>query len=183
MEEFYAPHFEENKEVSMKDKVDASYELAKAFKEMDEREKQKLIKKLNIPRKAKVSRSRMKKGYIGVLFLNDNRVIRGEKVQLDGGTYRTKDKNCHVTDGSELIFWEGKYPLVFQRNDKLNPTNLFKEATENEMYGQEKVYLRMTKDAQKDKKKGKTNWIYLILILVGGYFLIKTFFPSLFGGG
>lgn len=165
------------KESTLKEKVDEIYSV---LKEGD----RKKTKKLKLPRQAKVRKSRMKKGYCGVLFLNENRTLRGEKVKLDGGTYKTKDENYHVTNGQELFFWEGKHPILFQRYDKLNPTNLLaKGEDKNEIYGQDLVMLRMKRDVIKPKAKGfGMSWLFLIAILVGGYFLIKAFFPQWLGG-
>lgn len=172
MEEFYTEGF--GREPSLKEKVDKLYSAL---------EDPKIVKKLKLPRKAKVGKSKMKKGWSGVLFINENRTISGEKVKLEGGTYKTKDDNYHVTNGRELFFWEGKYPILWQRYDKLNPTNvLVKEGEKNEVYGQDMVMLRMKRDLIKEKGKGGFGWIYIVLILGGGYFLLKAFFPNLFGG-
>jgi hypothetical protein len=151
---------------------------------MDEKQKKKLAKKLKIPRKAKTTKSQRKKGYCGILFLNPTRNIAGEKVQLEGGTYKTKDGNFHYTNEDELLFWEGKYPVLWQRHDKLNPSNLLaKEGEKNQIYGQDMVYLRMKRDLIKEKKKGNFKIIWVIAILVGGYFVLKMMFPNMFGGG
>jgi hypothetical protein len=169
----------EEKEQTLKEKIDDLNEYIKndkKFKKFKE-------KKLKFPRKAKVSKSRMKKGWLGILFLNENRVVQGQKVKTDGGTYRTKDGGIHVSDGNELMFWESKHPFVFQRYDKLNPTNLFrKEGEKNEMYGQELVELRMKRDIIKPKGSSKNGIIIIIVVIIAGYFIIKTFFPKLFGG-
>ena len=158
------------------EKIDRIY---KVLEEGDKKE----IKKLKLPRRAKVGKGKMKRGFCGILFLNENRTLRGEKSKLEGGTYKTKDGSYHVTDGSELLFWEGKFPVLFQRHDKLNPTNiLLKEPKKNEIYGQDLVYLRMKNDAIKNKSKRKVNWLMIIIVLAAGYFLLKAFFPSLFGG-
>ena len=167
---------EEKKDLTLKEKIDSLYNLIG-----QEKDKKKRKKKLKILRKAKVSKSRFKKGWCGILFLNENRTISGQKVKLEGGTYRTKkDDYIHVTDGKELIFWNGKYPILFQRYDKLNPTNLFaKPGEKNEMYGQDLVKLRYKKDLIQEKKKGGMSILFIIIILVVGYFLIKTFFPGM----
>ena len=171
------------KEPTFKEKLDKSYEIAKIFENLDEKTKNKAIKKLKIPKKAKTSKRKRKKGWCGILFLNENRNISGQKVKLDGGTYRTQDDYIHVTNGSELLFWEGKYPILFQRYDKLNPTNLFvKENEKNEIYGQDLVKLRYKRDLIKEKKKGKVNILVIVIIIIAGYFLTKTFFPGLLGG-
>ena len=175
MEEFYKSSIED-KEPTLKEKVDELHSLLKGKSEKE-------IKKLKIPRKAKVRKGRMRKGWVGFLFLNENRTISAEKQKLEGGTYKNKDNNYRVTNGSELMFWEGKFPVLFQRYDKMNPTNLFpKEGDKNEVYGQDSIMLRMKRDLVKDKKKGGFNIVYIMLLLGGGYFLLKTFFPALFGG-
>jgi hypothetical protein len=177
-EDYYDPVF--GKEPSMKEKVDSIFSKLST---LDEKQIKKL-KKLKVPRRAKVSKSRRKKGYVGVLFVSPNKVIKGEKVKLEGGTYDTKDGNYHYTDGHEIVWWEGKYPLLWQRYDKTNPTNLIpKEGDKNEIYGQDQIKLRMKSDVIKDKGKGGgMSIIIIIAVLVGGYFLVKLLFPKLFGG-
>ncbi len=162
-------------ELSLKEKVD------KLYSSLVKEKNGKKTKKLKIPRRAKISKSRKKKGYCGILFLNENKTISGMKVKLEGGTYRTKDDYIHVTNGSEIMSWMGKFPILFQRYDKLNPTNLFAKPNEkNEIYGQDLIKLRYKRDLIKEKKKGGMSMIMIIAILVGGYFLIKTFIPGVF---
>ena len=170
-------------EKTLIEKANAGYEIAKLFEGLNEKEKEKIFKKLKLPRKAKVSKLKRKKGWIGILFVNPNKVISGQKAKLENGTYRTKDDYIRVTNGSEIAWWDGKYPFIWQRYDKLNPTNLFpKEGDKDEMYGQDLVKLRYKKDLIQEKKKGGMSILWIIIILVGGYFLIKSLFPGLFGG-
>lgn len=162
----------EEKNLSLNDKIDILYKSLNNGKENK--------KKLRIPRKAKTSRFRRRRGWAGVLFLNENKTISAQKVKLDGGTFRTKDDYIHVTNGRELMFWDGKFPVLFQRYDKLNPINMFaKEGDVNEMYGQDLVKLRYKRDLIKEKKKGGFNIIMIIAVLVGGYMVIKMLFPGL----
>lgn len=172
-----------DEEKTLIEKANAGYELSKLFEGLTEKEKEKAIKKLKLPRKAKVSKIKRKKGWIGILFANPNKVISGQKVKLENGTYRAKDDYIRVTNGSEIAWWDGKYPFIWQRYDKLNPTNLFpKEGDKDEMYGQDLVKLRYKRDLIKEKKNGGMSMIMIIILLVGGYFLIKSFFPNLLGG-
>lgn len=180
MDEIKVNSIEENKkEIPLSEKIDKIYNSL----ELKDNKKTK-EHKLKIPRRAKVSKSKLKKGYVGVLFTSPNKVIRGEKVKLDGGTYNLKDGNTRYTDGHEIAWWEGKYPIIWQRYDKANPTNLFpKEGDKNEIYGQDSIKLRMKQDLIKDKPKaGGMSIIIIIAILVAGYFLLKQFFPKMFGG-
>lgn len=168
---------EKKEKPSLVEKVDFIFNTLQEIKDKKD------VKKLKLLRKAKVSKGRIKRGWVGILFLNENRVISGQKVKLEGGTYKTKDGNYHVTNGKELLFWEGKYPILIQRYDKLNPTNiLLKEGEKNEVYGQDLIMLRIKKDIIKEKKKFNLGFLYIILILVAGYFLLKSLFPNLFGG-
>jgi len=174
--------------------LETKHNFNKKSRRDDKKSKKNSVKKIKIPRKAKTSRSKRKKGYVGVLFLNEGNIIRGEKTKLDGGTYVLKDGNTRYTNGSEIIWWEGKFPIIYQRYDKANPTKINVEPTltklddgtlvrVNEVYGQDPIKLRMKKDIIKDKKKaGGMNILVLGAILAGGYFLIKAFFPKLFGG-
>lgn len=163
----------EEKKLSLNDKIDVLYNSLDKGKEKK--------KKLRIPRKAKTSKFRKRRGWAGILFLNENKTISAQKVKLEGGTYRTKDDYIHVTNGRELMFWEGKFPILFQRYDKLNPINLFaKEGDKNEMYGQDLVKLRYKRDLIKEKRKGGLNIVMIIAVIAGGYIIIKMLFPGLF---
>jgi len=168
-------------EKTLIEKANAGYELAKMFDKLSEKEKKRLVKKLKLPKKAKVSKMKRKKGWIGILFVNPNKVLSGQKVRLENGTFKTKDDYIRVTNGSEIAWWDGKYPFIWQRYDKMNPTNLFpKEGDKDEMYGQDLIKLRYKKDLIKEKKKGGMSIVMILVILVAGYFLIKSFFPGLF---
>lgn len=170
-------------EKTLIEKAEAGYKLSKMFDGLEEKEKKKVLKKLRLPRKSKVSKMKRKKGWIGVLFANPNKVISGQKVRLENGTYVTKDNYIRVTNGSEIAWWDGKYPFIWQRYDKANPTNLFpKEGDKDEMYGQDLIELRYKKNLIKDKKKSNMSIVTIVIILVAGYFLLKLLFPGLLGG-
>lgn len=165
-----------NKELSMKEKIDNIY------LSLNNNSNKNKKKKLKLPRGSKIRKSKMKKGWCGIIYINETGAISGQKSRIEGGTYKTKDDIIHVTDGKEILMWEGKFPLLWQRHDKLNPTNLFpKQGDQNEVYGQKLVKLRMKSDAISEKKKGKIGIVYILIILGVGYFLLKTLFPSMFG--
>lgn len=170
VEELKIQNIEKEKEKesvkSLKDKVDETYNFYEKVK--DGRIK---VKDLKIPRKAKVRKGKIKKGWIGILRVDENGNIDGEKQKVSDSTYKLKEGTYHATDGREVLFYQGKFPLLIQPTWKLNPLNLRKgEKEENETYGQKYVMARMMKDAIKVKGKGGfSGLIWIVVIGVVGY--------------
>lgn len=136
-------------------------------------------KKLKIPRGAKVSKGMIKKGYIGIIKVDENGNLTGEKQKLAGSSYRTKDGLYHASDGREIGFWEGKHPVIIQPSWKVNPIDLRKSNGEdNETYGQDYVMAKMLKDVIVKKPLGGGG--FLIWIIVGA---IALFAINYFTGG
>ncbi|GBE19358.1 MAG TPA: hypothetical protein ENG87_05815 [Candidatus Pacearchaeota archaeon] len=121
-------------------------------------------KKIKIPRKAKVRKRKKRKGWIGVLKIDENGNISGEKQKMSGFVYRTKDGYYHTSDGQEILFWMGKFPVVIQPSWKLNPLNLRKGVEKNETYGQPYVMARMLNDQIPRKKQSGSIIIWIIII-------------------
>lgn len=124
-------------------------------------------KKYRIPRKGKVSKRKAKKGYAIVLKVDENHVGEFTKQQINGGTFDLDKRDTfHSTDGREFIYIKG-VPLIIQRKDKLNPSNIFVEDNKtNETYGQKMVMARMTGDAIKLKRNASSMlWIIGIVVL------------------
>ena len=143
-------------------------ELHKIFEEVEEKDKDK--KKIKLMRKAKVRKRKIKKGWIGVLNIGENRSISGEKEKIDGFVFNTKDGKYHTTDGREILFWEGKFPVVIQPSWKLNPLKILKEEDEkNETYGQPYIQARMLKDVIIKKSKSASMIIWVLIIGAIGY--------------
>lgn len=134
------------------------------------------IKQLKIPRKAKVRRGKIKKGWIGILRIDENGNISGEKQKLEDSTYRLKDGTYHTMDGSELLFWQGKFPVVFQPTWRDNPLTIRQDMNmQNETYGQKYIMAKMLKDAITLKNKSGS-WIIWILIIGAVIFGANYFF-------
>jgi len=133
-------------------------------------------KKLRI-RKAKVGKAKMRKGYVGILRIDENGNITGEKVKMEDFSYKLKNGTYHASDGKEVLMWEGKFPVIVQPTWKNNPINLKKEKEENnETYGQKYVMAKMLKDAIIVKKKGNMSIIIWILVIGAILFGVKYFF-------
>lgn len=160
----------EKEELSLKEKVDL------LFSEVENNPKK--VKNLKLPRKAKVGKRKIKKGWVGILKIDENGNISGEKQQIEDSTYKLKSGTYHALEGQEILKWNGKFPVVIQSVKKLNPSNFLSEV--NETYGQKYVMARMLKDAIKIKNKGGNFIVWIIIIIVGfiafNYFKSKGFF-------
>jgi len=127
-------------------------------------------KKIKIPRKAKVSKGQMKKGWIGTIYIDENGNIRGDKTKLSGNVTREKkDIKYHATTGEEILMWEGKYPVTLQPTWRVNPINVKKIDDKNETYGQQYIMARMLADVIKIKKGGGMSILLLVGLAVAGY--------------
>jgi hypothetical protein len=153
---------EEN--LNLTQKVDTLYKLAKEGK----------IRKLRIPRKAKVKRSRIKKGYIGILRIDENGNIAGEKQKVIDSTYKVKSGVYHALEGDEILFWQGKYPLVIQPSWRNSPLKIG-EVTEpvNETNIQKYIMARMQSDTIKPKRS--FGWIWIVLVILAIVIAISYF--------
>ena len=98
-------------QMPLKEKVDILFEAANKGK----------LKNMKIPRKAKVRKGKIKKGWIGILKIDENGHISGEKQKIEDSTFQLKDGTYHSTDGREILFWEGKFPVIVQETKRTNP--------------------------------------------------------------
>lgn len=134
-------------------------------------------KPLKLPRKAKIRKRKLKKGWVGILYVDENNNMKGEKVLLRDSAFKTRDSLVHATEGKEMLMWDGKFPLFIQESKKINPRNFKFNEGGNETYGQPYIRSKMLLEAVKPKK-GAMN-IILILIAIGvGIFLINKFFSG-----
>lgn len=150
---------EEN--LTLKEKVE---KLEKFLEENPKKAKKILKRKLKLPRKARVKKLRLRKGWVGVVRIDENGSCNGERQKVEDFTFRTKDGTYHATDGREIIMWQGKYPVLFQQSWKINPINFRKKEGEtNETYGQRYTMARMLSDTIRIKSKGGNIIIWIIL--------------------
>jgi len=119
--------------------------------------------------KTRLSKSKLKKGFVVVMEIGDNKHITFRKEPIINNTIRLDDTFHAITD-LDLLFYKNK-PFVVQLKGRLNPYN--PTSLENQTYGQKYVMARMLGDAIKQKMK--INWTIAIIILaalgVGAYFL------------
>jgi hypothetical protein len=148
------------KEKSMKDMVSDIHETFEEAKK----------KKIKLPRKARVKKRRMKKGWVGTLIIDENRNIKGERVKLKDSCFNEKDGTYHASNGEELFWFDGKYPVLIQPTWRINPLNIKKDMPEdNETYGQKYIKARMLADVIKVKAKGSSALLWIIGLAIAGY--------------
>ena len=158
---------EEEKKLSLKEKVDILTEA----KDKDNVK----VKKFRLPRKGKLSRSKIKKGYTTILRVDENGNVAFEKQKIEGSTYRLSTKECHVTNGKDVLSYKGR-PFIIQPVKKLNP--YYPNDAKNETYGQKQIMARMLNDVIRVKGAGAKPILWLIgvgVVVYIGY--------SIFAGG
>lgn len=121
------------------------------------------VKNLKLPRKARVKKRSLKKGYIGILKIDENKNISAEKQRISGSSYRTKDGLYHATDGREIFFWEGKFPVIIQPSWKDNPLMIDPSTEKNETYGQPYIKAKLLRDVIKVKSGSGGIIIWILL--------------------
>jgi hypothetical protein len=151
-------------EINLNDKVET------LWKESDEKAKANR-KNMRVPGKGKVSKSKIKKGFVAICTFDDNKNVKFEKVKVEEGTYRLRSGEYHTMNEKEVFFYKGK-PIVFQATKKLNPWNPLEG--KNETYGQKMVMARMLGDSIKMKAKaaglGAIIGIIIVVIIAINYF-------------
>jgi len=157
-------------EIPLKEKVDKIFEQLNPDKDSSTKKK-----RIKIPRKAKVRRGKIKKGWIGIIKIAENGNISGEKQKLIDSSIRLKDGTYHTSDGREVLFWEGKYPVLIQPTWKNNPIMIKKDEEKNETYGQKYIRARMISDTIKVKKERAKALIWLIGLGIAGYIAYSVF--------
>lgn len=156
----------EAKEVSLVEKVDLLMDAVQSGK----------VKKLKLMRKARASARNIRKGYIGVLKVEENGNISGELQKAEDFSFKLKSGTYHASDGSEVLMWEGKYPIIIQPTWKINPVLIRNDKEKNETYGQKYVMAKMLKDTIVAKKGGFGNIIIWLLVIGAVIFGITKFF-------
>lgn len=150
-------------EKNLSEKVNETYDFIEKVKNNKIKSRE-----LKLPRRAKVRRGKLKKGWMGILKIDENGNISGEKVKISGGAFKDKEGYYHSTDSSEIFFWGGKFPILIQPTWKKNPILLRPDKEENETYGQKQIMAKMILDVIKPKRSmgGIIIWV---LVIVGAY--------------
>lgn len=130
------------------------------------------VKELRIPNRAKVRGSRAKKGWIGILVVDENDNIHGEKVQLKDSAYKLKDGTFHASTGKEKLMWNGRFPVMIQSAKRINPVDFSSES--NQTYGQKYIMAKMLGGMVISKKKAAGGLVILV-VLAAVFFILGKF--------
>ena len=106
-------------------------------------------KKMKLPAKGKVSNLKMKKGYVTVIEIGENKNLDFRREPIVDGTIKLDD-TFHAINSEDVFLYKGK-PAIIQCKNKLNPYNPLKG--KHETYGQKYVMARMEGDKLTLKKK------------------------------
>jgi len=118
-------------------------DLTEAVKEQPKK------KKFKLPFRSRVSKKRMREGYVTLVLVNENRGVDFRREPIIEGTIKVDD-TFHAIQEQDLFVYKNK-PIVFMAKNKLNPYNPL--AGDNETYGQKHVMARMESDKISAKKK------------------------------
>jgi len=121
-------------------------------------------RKVKLPRKARVKKRKLRKGWVGSLIIDENRNIHAEKVKVEGSVFNEKNGTYHTSDGDDIFFFDGKFPIIIQPTWRANPLKVGKDIPEqNETYGQKYIKARMLADIIKVKSKGGSIIIWILI--------------------
>ncbi len=137
--------------------------------------------KMRIPRKARVRKRHLKRGYIGILRIDENKNITGEKQRISGSAYTTSDGITHALNLDDIVWWEGRFPIIWQPSWRNNPVNFLKGLEKNETHGQPYIKAKMLADVIKVKAKGGSIVIWFVVAGVALFAINYLTGGSLFG--
>jgi hypothetical protein len=136
--------------------------------------KQKEHKKFRMPFSAKVNKSKLKKGYVTVEHIGENKSVEFTRAPIIDGTIKVDDV-IHAVDDLDIFFYKGK-PFVHQPKGKVNPWNPLVVAG-NETYGQKYIVARLKSDLIKANVKKLSGFLIFGVIIAGivaYYFLSRN---------
>lgn len=124
------------------------------------------IKKFKLPRSARISKAKLKKGYVTVATIHENKNIEFTKEPIIDSTFSLSNpvQTFHAINDDDIYFYKGR-PFIWQAKTKINPYNPLKG--KNETYGQAYIMARMEGDKIITKKKFGWGLGIGLLIVVG----------------
>ena len=164
---------EKPKEVTLKDAI---LRLAEANEKNEEKKKEKSFK---IPFFSRLSKGNLKRGYVTVCYINDNKAIDFIKVPVSEGTTMIRD-TPYLAMADHMLTYKGK-PFIIQPAWNIQPFCPSKDLDDAEKerklnIGYRLLFNKMKSDILSAKKK--ISWLLIIggLVVAGGliWFLMKN---------
>lgn len=164
----------EEKESTLKDEI---RELTRSFQDSTKEKKPKRFRTF----KARLSKGKLRKGYVIVAQIDPNRTVNFRKEPIVDGTIKLDD-TYHAINDLDIFLYQpviGKsIPMVFQAKHRINPWDPESGESalegENQTYGQKHVMARMIADEIKQKKSISFGVIFIVIVvLIGGFYLLS----------
>lgn len=152
-------------------------DLLKEIKEnLGKQNEKKTLKKWKMPFSGRVSKAKIKKGYVTVAYIGQNKAVDFYKVLIDEGVYKDKNGIPHAATARYMMSYKGK-PLIIQPEWSQTPfspdEHLDKTESENNSSLGGRLLLNYLENQQVKPKgsMGGFGWIILILAVIGiGYY-------------
>lgn len=155
-------------------------EEIKKLNEKLEEQKEEKHKKFKLPFRARVGRGKSKKGYVGVLKLNENMVITPSKEKIEEQTIMI-DGVPRLATG-EYVWRLGKQSIIIQPSwsvEPIAPKSLFQKSIDDNTNTKGfKILLAKMKNVTLDSKKQVSGWLKWILGLGLAGVIIYAFITS-----
>lgn len=160
--------------------------LSESLKEISEKldkfDKEKKVKKWQLPWKYRFLGKRKKRmGYVVVIHISTNRTLTFSKLRIDENIILDQDGVPHVVTPDDILIWKNKIPIIIQPSwstKPFSPREHFEKTIENKnsTKGWQFLINYMYKTQIQAKKQFRMGLIVLGVILVVGiaYYLIKS---------
>jgi hypothetical protein len=162
--------------MSLKEQME---EMGQNLADIQEALNQKKPKKFRSIR-TKLGKKKMKRGYIVVVEIGENKSVNIRKEPVVDGTVKLSD-TLHAVSDLDIFLYQpilGKsIPMIFQPKVRLNPWNPLRDHVEgeNETYGQKYVMARMEGDKLSLKKPTSIiTWILVLAAVGAGIYVVAT---------
>ena len=168
-------------EVKKPDEEKSIRELITEIKgNQEELKKKKEIKPWRLPWKARVGKAKLKKNWVGVLELNENKSLNPYKVKIDEGIIENANGVPHIATAEYIWYWKKK-PVIIVPNWSTEPVSgkalMDKAVREQTLSVGRKLLKNHLERGQLEtpKKKFGAAPIIIILVLAAiGYFIYKS---------
>jgi len=163
-------------DISLKDTVRL---LAEQLQEQNKLVKEKKIKKWRMPFRSFLSKRRVRKGWVSIIYLRSNGAANFMRAPIDENIVDING-TLHVVDPRYIISYKNK-PIIILPEWSMYPLDLKEKYSETELQGLKSmgtrhVYNYMKRNLIKEKKPMRMGMMLFILVLIAGgvYYMYKS---------